>query len=98
MPPQSKCFIFITKFDNVLIVRDFLFELIAYADITLYTHLIDIKIHKVLVKNDTDRTVKIPKKTRLDILFELDYENVCEKNVFFAEQFLRKPFANNNTN
>ena len=80
----------------MLIVRDFLFEFIAYINIILHAHLVDVKIYKIFVKNDIDRIVKVFKKTRFDTLFELVYENVCEKNVFFFKQFLRKPSTNIN--
>ena len=85
MLSQSKCFILIIKLDNVSIAKDFLFKLIAHINITLHAYLIDIKIYEILVKNDTDRIIKIFKKTRFDIFSELDYKNVCEKNVFFVE-------------
>ena len=75
----------------MLIAKNFLFELIVYANIIFYAHLIDVKMHEIFIRNDIDRIVKILKKIRLDILFELDYENV-----FFIEQFLRKFPTNNN--
>ena len=81
----------------MLIIKDFLFELVIYINITLYTHLIDIKMYKILIKNDIDHIVKIFKKTRFDIFSEFDYKNVYNyENVFFIKQFLRKPFTNNN--
>ena len=70
----------------MLIMRDFLFEFIIYIYITLHAHLIDVKIYKKFIKNDIDRIVKIFKKIRFNILFELDYENVYNyENVFFVE-------------
>ena len=71
--------------ENILIARDFLFEFITHVKITFHAHLIDVKMHKIFIKNDIDYIVKIFKKTKLDILFKFDY-----KNVFFVEQFLRK--------
>ena len=82
---RLKCFIFVTKLDNVLIARDFLFEFIVYVNITFYIYLIDIKIYEIFIKNDINRIVKIFKKIRFNIFFKLNYENVCEKNVFFIE-------------
>ena len=83
---QLKCFIFIIKFDNILIIKDFLFEFIVYINITLYAHLIDIKIYKTFIKNDIDRIVKIFKKIRFNMFFEFNYEDIynCE-NIFFVE-------------
>ena len=67
-------------------MRNFLFEFIVYVYITLHAHLIDIKMHKVFVKNDIDRIVKIFKKIRFNIFFEFDYENVYNyEDVFFVE-------------
>ena len=88
MSSRLKCFIFITTLENVLITKDFLFEPVVHINITLYAHLIDIKMHKVFIKNDIDRIVKIFKKIRLDTFSEFDYENVYDKNIFFVEQFL----------
>ena len=59
---RSKCFIFITKIDDVLFVKDFLFEFVIHVNITLHAHLIDIKIYEIFVKNDIDYTIKIFKK------------------------------------
>ena len=80
------------------ITKNFLFEFIVHINITFHTHLIDVKMYKVFIKNDIDHIVKIFKKTRFDTLFKLDYENIYNKNVFFAEQFLRKSFIDNNIN
>ena len=82
---RLKCFIFIITLENVLIAKNFLFEFIVYVNITFYAHLIDIKIYEIFIKNDIDRIVKVLKKTRLDTLFKLNYENVYDKNVFFVE-------------
>ena len=82
---QSKCFIFIIKLDDILITKDFLFEFIVYVNITLHVHLINVKIYEIFVRNDIDRTMKVFKKIRFDILFEFDYENVCDEQIFFIE-------------
>ena len=60
--------------------RDYIFEPVAQRNLTLYAHLVDSNIAGVLVKNETDHVVQIPKKLRLGMLCEVDYENV-----FFAE-------------
>ena len=64
----------------MLIAKDFLFEFVAHVNIIFHAHLIDVKMHKILIKNDIDRIVKIFKKIKLDTLFKFDYENV-----FFVE-------------
>ena len=38
----------------MLAERDFLFESIAYINIILHAYLIDVKIYKVLIRNDID--------------------------------------------
>ena len=60
--------------------RDFIFEPTQQRDLTMYAHLIDSHVAEVLVKNETDHVVQVPKKLRLGMLCEIDYENV-----FFAE-------------
>ena len=67
----------------MLIAKNFLFEFIIYVHITLHAHLINIKMYKIFVKNDIDRIMKVFKKTQLNILFELDYENVCDYEISF---------------
>lgn len=54
IPPRSECLIPVTKLQNVPAERDFLFEPVAYASITLHAHLVDVKIYGVLARNDTD--------------------------------------------
>ena len=61
--------------------RDFIFEPLPQRNLTLYAHLVDSHIAGILVKNETDQAVQIPKRLRLGMLCEVDYENV-----FFTEQ------------
>ena len=65
---------------KALPARDFIFEPVTQRDLTMYAHLVDSNIAGVLVKNETDHVVQIPKRLRLGMLCEIDYENV-----FFAE-------------
>ena len=60
--------------------RDFLFEPCGHQSLTTYAHLVDAKMDAILVKNETDKTIQVPRKMRLCMLCEVDYENV-----FFAE-------------
>ena len=75
-------FIPVSEFDKLPPERDFLFEPIQQANITLYAHIVDSKLHSVLAKNESNHTVQIPRKHRLGTVSELDYENV-----FFTEHF-----------
>ena len=83
-----------TKLKDLLIDKNFFFELVIHFDITLYIYLIDIKLYRILIKNDINHVVKIFKKFKFKIFFEFDYENA-----FFAESFyLRKFFIIKNIN
>lgn len=61
--------------------RDFLFEPKKQKNLTTFAHIVDSQISGILVKNESDFAVKIPRKLRLGVLHEIDYENV-----FFAEE------------
>ena len=54
--------------------RDFLFEPTTAA-VSLYTHLVDDSFHSVMARNDTDKSVVIPKHLRLGTVSEIDYDN-----------------------
>ena len=60
--------------------RDFIFEPVPQRNLIMYAHLMDSRIADVLVKNEIDNIIQIPKRLRLDMLCEIDYENM-----FFAE-------------
>ena len=66
--------------------RDFIFEPAKQHNLTVYAHMVDSNIAGVIVKNETDHAVQIPKKLRLGTLQEMDYENV-----FFAAAETAKP-------
>lgn len=99
--PSSKSLIRVTKLE-LLDGRDFLFEPIEQANITLYAHIVDSKLYSILAKNESRYAVQISRKHRLDMLAEVDYENI-----YFAEHLpdfseppaplkrgLRKPSTN----
>ena len=48
--------------------RDFIFEPKAQSSLSMYAHLVDSTITSVLVANNTDYPVKIPRKSRLGTL------------------------------
>lgn len=60
--------------------RDFIFEPRAQRDLTMFAHLVDSQMSGVLVKNETNHFVQIPRKLCLGMLCEIDYENI-----FFVE-------------
>ena len=60
--------------------RDFIVEPRAQRDLMMFAHLVDSQMSGVLVKNETDHFVQIPRKLRLGMLCEINY-----KNIFFVE-------------
>ena len=55
--------------------RDFLFHPTTQANLTLFTHLINHKTSKVLVRNDSSQTLQIPRRHRLGHIVDIAYEN-----------------------
>ena len=51
--------------------RDFLFEPVELEQLSLFAHIVDTKTTGVLVKNDTDRSIILPRNWRLGHLQEL---------------------------
>ena len=76
IPPSAECLIAVAEIEDLPPGRDFLFEPDKQTSITLYAYLVDAKFHTVLAKNESNQTVQIPRKHRLGVLSELDYENV----------------------
>ncbi len=50
--------------------RDFLFES-ANLDVFMYAHIIDTSTNAIIAKNESDRLVKIPRNTRLEIVTKI---------------------------
>lgn len=61
--------------------RDFLFHLSPQAHLTLYAHLVDHSTSKVLVRNDADHPVQIPRHHKLGCVTELPYESCFAASV-----------------
>ena len=71
--------------------RDYLFEP-DDVNFSLYAHLMDADTSSVLVRNDTEKTVHIPRNFRLGHLNEMDYPNACHVTGEDAEELaLRRP-------
>ena len=77
--PRANIMVSVTT-SKALPDRDYIFEPLQQHNLTLFAHLVDSHISSILVKNETDQTVHIPKRHRLGMLCEIDYGNV-----FFAE-------------
>ena len=61
--------------------RDFLFEPSTQGKLTMYAHLMDYRMSGVLVRNDSNSSVRILSKTRLRNVTELDYDNYFQADV-----------------
>ena len=55
--------------------RNFLFESNDDLNLTMYAHLIDVDIKCVLIRNNKNVSIMIPRNYRLDRIFELDFSN-----------------------
>ncbi len=55
--------------------RDFLFHPATQANLTLFTHLVNYKTSKVLVRNDSSQTIRIPHRHRLGHIVDIAYDN-----------------------
>ena len=72
--------------------RDYIFES-ADVNFFIYSHLIDITIDVILIRNDNDKEIKISRNFRLSKLVELDYINVFQINHEWSDLVLRKSKA-----
>ena len=54
--------------------RDFLFKLSTEV-ISLYTYLVNNTFYSILVRNNSDKLVLIPRYLRLDLVSKIDYDN-----------------------
>lgn len=55
--------------------RDFLFYPATQANLTLFTHLVDHETSKVLVRNNSNQTIQVLRRHRLDHIVNIAYEN-----------------------
>ena len=61
--------------------RDYIFEPTTQVNLILFAHLIDSKITEILVRNDSDHQVEIPRKLRLGVVTEINYENCFQADL-----------------
>ena len=80
IPPKSEAFI---NFQQIPLPdsRDFLFQLFPQQQLTLYSHLLDHTSSKILVRNDAERSIQIPRRHRLDSITEIPFENCFATSV-----------------
>lgn len=55
--------------------RDFFFEPDSSVNVTMCSHVLDVNTSKILVKNETDNTIKVPRRYRLGQISEVDCDN-----------------------
>ena len=77
---ESIIILFETKFNvavkfSVLIDRDFLFESIKKANVTLFHHIVDVYFSEIMIRNDSFHVVKIPENFCLKSVIELTYDD-----------------------
>ena len=72
--------------------RDYIFES-ADVNFFIYSHLIDITIDAILIRNDNNKKIKISRNFRLNKFVELDYINAFQINHEWSDLALRKSKA-----
>jgi hypothetical protein len=69
------------KMKNLLIDRDFLFESCSKISVFIYAHVIDARTTKVIVRNESTKSMKISRNFRLRVAQKIQYDD-C----FYASQ------------
>ena len=80
MPPHSEILI-PTK--SVLLPkdRDFLFEPSAQVNLVLFAYLVNYEIIGILVRNNSSKSIQVPRKFKLSKVLEIDYENCFQADI-----------------
>ena len=60
---------------NIFEERDFYFESDSNVNFTMYSHILDVSIKKILAKNETTQVIKIPRRCRLKQIVEIHCDN-----------------------
>lgn len=55
--------------------RNFLFHPTIQTNLTLYTHIVDYEISKVLVRNTSDQLLRILRRQKLGHIIDIHYDN-----------------------
>jgi hypothetical protein len=69
------------KMKDLFSNRDFLFESFSEVSVSIYAHVIDVRITDVIVRNESTKSMKILKNFKLNVTQEIQYED-C----FYASQ------------
>ncbi len=76
--------------------RDFLFES-EELNVFIYAHIIDTFINAIITKNDSNRSVKILRNCRLEVITKIQYLNAFHANDEIREYVERKSFRTHKT-
>ncbi len=62
------------KMKNLLSDRDFLFDSFSEVSVFIYAHVIDVRITDVIVRNESAKSMKISRNSKLDVAQEIQYD------------------------
>lgn len=60
---------------------DFLFKPATQANLVLFAHLVDHTMTGVLCRNESGMPVRVPRKLKLGVVQEMDYENCFQAEI-----------------
>ncbi len=63
------------KIKNLSANRDFLFESSSEVLVSIYVHVIDVKTIEIIVRNESERSMKISRNFKLEVTQEIQYED-----------------------
>ena len=61
--------------------KDYFFEPLQQERLTLFTHLVDSQITGVLVRNESDNAINVPRRLRLGSIAEINYESCFQADI-----------------
>ena len=80
IPPHSEQVLSISK-TSLPENKDYFFEPSQQERLTLFTHLVDSHVAGVLVRNDSDNAINVPRRLRLGSIAEINYESCFQADV-----------------
>ena len=75
MPPYSQVLILVHFTESLLNSRDFLFESKEESYLLLYAYLVDSFLLIILIKNNSNLVIKIPRNHRIRIIVEANFDS-----------------------
>ena len=74
VPPRTEMML-PTKPINLPPDRDFIFEPVRQANLSMFAHIVDHNMSAILVRNESNKVVQLPRKLRIGNVQEMDYEH-----------------------